>query len=157
MYQNLYGGYRGYLSEHLPRAKVSAYPGYGGGALPTQTTNYVSVNPTATVTEAIPPETFYFPTTFPSIATITSSINWQEERALAARRRWCPDWPEIWDGIQFDDLNPECSMSWSPYCEPVVTGSILPSPTNIPTTCYPELATTYTEDIEDEEMTSVPS
>src|SRR5207247_2281816 len=36
----------------------------------------------------------------------------------------------------------ECSTSWAPYCEPTdSTGPILPSPTNIPQSCYPQNVT----------------
>ncbi|KAF2004070.1 carbohydrate-binding module family 50 protein [Amniculicola lignicola CBS 123094] len=43
--------------------------------------------------------------------------------------------------LRSEDLPAECISSWDPYCLPAITGSALPSPTNIASSCYPTITT----------------
>ncbi|KAF2473700.1 uncharacterized protein BDR25DRAFT_323452 [Lindgomyces ingoldianus] len=94
-----------------------------------------------------------FPTDGVSIPTLTATAQPPESvTAIAARISNCPFLKEddpSWDaGLADDevhlhswDLSDECLESWDPYCNPDPTAAILPSPTNIASSCYPTVST----------------
>lgn len=71
--------------------------------------------------------------------------------ALEARMAYCPFSDEsnhtLWQKgvgeeeyhLTSEDIGEDCMESWNPYCEPELSQLILPSPTNIPTSCYPRI------------------
>ncbi|KAL6150732.1 hypothetical protein ACJQWK_00294 [Exserohilum turcicum] len=76
--------------------------------------------------------------------------------AIRARTSHCPflgeDTDKWTEGLADDeyhlrssDLEPECIDAWDPYCFPVTTGPVLPSPTDIASTCYPTISTIIPE------------
>jgi hypothetical protein len=97
--------------------------------------------------------TWDFPTEAIPIATATLTPPGSAYvSAIRARISHCPflgEDTEKWtEGLADDeyrlhssDLEPECVDAWDPYCFPVTTGPVLPSPTDIASTCYPTVST----------------
>jgi hypothetical protein len=92
-----------------------------------------------------------FPTEAIPIATATLAPN-GDPTAVRARTSHCAflgEDTDKWDeGLADDeyhlrssDLGQECIDAWDPYCYPVTTGPILPSPTDIASSCYPTVST----------------
>ncbi|KAG9199591.1 hypothetical protein G6514_008353 [Epicoccum nigrum] len=92
-----------------------------------------------------------FPTEAIPIATATLAPN-GDPTAVRARTSHCAflgeDTDEWDEGLADDeyhlrssDLGQECIDAWDPYCYPVTTGPILPSPTDIASSCYPTVST----------------
>ncbi|EFQ85020.1 hypothetical protein PTT_20167 [Pyrenophora teres f. teres 0-1] len=102
--------------------------------------------------------TWDFPTEAIPIATATlTPPESAYASAVRARTSHCPflgEDTEAWtEGLADDeyrlrpsDLGPGCVDAWDPYCFPVTTGSILPSPTDIASTCYPTVSTIIPDD-----------
>ncbi|USP75585.1 hypothetical protein yc1106_02859 [Curvularia clavata] len=94
-----------------------------------------------------------FPTEAVPIATATLTPPGDAHAsAIRARTSHCPflgeDTDEWNEGLADDeyhlrssDLGPACLDAWDPYCFPITTGPILPSPTDIASSCYPTIST----------------
>ncbi|EFR03334.1 hypothetical protein MGYG_06331 [Nannizzia gypsea CBS 118893] len=103
-----------------------------------------------------------FPTDPPSISTVSAVIPSNEMiAAMRERITFCPFNSEnnstLWDeGLEEDeyhlhswDLPYECiDEYWDPYCFPKPADPILPSPTTIPSSCYPTITTILEEWVE---------
>ncbi|KAG2420067.1 hypothetical protein HFD88_004865 [Aspergillus terreus] len=94
-----------------------------------------------------------FPTEV-AIATVTAEDpNPAEVTALLERSKFCPfngEDDDEWDKGLADeeyhlhswDLDTGCIHDhWAPYCYPKLSDPVLPSPTNIPSSCYPTVTT----------------
>jgi hypothetical protein len=101
--------------------------------------------------------TWLFPTDAVSLSTRTASmLSPAEATAIKARTSHCPfldegddDWQ---DGLASDEyhlhsweLAEDCTDKWDPYCNPKANDPILPSPTDIPSSCLPTISTIIPE------------
>ncbi|PGH27226.1 hypothetical protein AJ80_01183 [Polytolypa hystricis UAMH7299] len=103
--------------------------------------------------------TWLFPTDGPIISTVTADTPPAESVAATLERiKFCPFNDEfnstIWDeGLDEEeyhlhswDLPVECTDEhWDPYCYPDPNDPILPSPVDIPSSCYPTITTIIPE------------
>ncbi|CBF89274.1 hypothetical protein AN0542.2 [Aspergillus nidulans FGSC A4] len=110
---------------------------------PDSLTNTVNI----TTTWAFPTETVSIP-----VHTANSLPSKEDTQAMRDRTAHCPFKDEynstIWNAGLGDeeyhlhswDLDPECTEEyWDPYCLPGPNDPILPSPTEIPSSCYPTI------------------
>ncbi|KAJ5096661.1 hypothetical protein N7456_007382 [Penicillium angulare] len=117
---------------------------------PTETYTWGTAPDTVTSTVNIT-STWLFPTDPSLIPTETPTLpTGDNSAAIEERLKWCPFNNElndtIWDAglgeeeyhLHSWDLDDECMLeSWEPYCTPALETPVLPSPTDIPSSCLP--------------------
>ncbi|OBT62706.1 hypothetical protein VE03_07057 [Pseudogymnoascus sp. 23342-1-I1] len=111
----------------------------------------------APTTTANTTEHVYWPPTMPIISTVTGTpLESSEISAYLARVTHCAflsygdeSWTEGLAGDEWrpslNDLGESCEDKWDPYCNANLSTPILPSPTNIPSSCYPTVITVTSE------------
>ncbi|RDL39246.1 uncharacterized protein BP5553_03586 [Venustampulla echinocandica] len=101
-----------------------------------------------------------WPPDFPTITTINGTMPASSSISLAlARITYCPflaEGSEDWRaGLAADEYRPSrheldesCQTLWGPYCNANLSTAVLPSPTTIPSSCYPLISTVTREYVE---------